>query len=236
VKAPINKRLLACSELVRDGAVLADVGTDHAYLPIYLLEKRKIDRAVLSDINQGPLNKARENSDKAGFIDRVELKLCNGAEELSGLCVTDYAICGMGGELIADIISHAPHLKDKNINLILQPMSKPEALREYLFSNGFEILTERYVTDTGKHYVCILARFTGVNTTYTESDLYFGKEEAFYAAMGEELFEYMNSKLESLKRTIEGKRAGGLDAHREEHLALALENRMKSNLTERELI
>jgi len=236
VKASINKRLLVCSELVRAGSVLADVGTDHAYLPIYLLEKGIIERAIASDINQGPLNKARENIERAGFIHKVELCLCNGAAALSGAGATDYAVCGMGGELIAEIIEHAPHLKDKNINLILQPMSKPEALREYLYSNGFEIVKERYVTDTGKHYVCILARFTGVNTTYTESDLYFGKEEAFYAAMGEELFEYMNSKLESLKRTIEGKRAGGLDAHREEHLALALENRMKSNLTERELI
>ena len=230
MKASINKRLLVCSELVRDGAVLADVGTDHAYLPIYLLEKGIIDRAISSDINQGPLNKARENVERAGFIHKVELHLCNGAAELSGTGATDYAICGMGGELIAEIIEHAPHLKQSSINLILQPMSKSEALREYLYSNGFEIVKERYVTDTGKHYVCILAHFTGVNTQYTECDLYFGKEAVFNAAIGEALFEYMNSKLESLKRTIEGKRAGGLDALREQHLALALENRMKSNL------
>jgi len=236
VKAPINKRLLACSELVRDGAVLADVGTDHAYLPIYLLEKRKIDRAVLSDINQGPLNKARENSDKAGFIDRVELKLCNGAEELSGLCVTDYAICGMGGELIADIIWRSPHLKDKNINLILQPMSKPEALREYLFSNGFEILTERYVTDTGKHYVCILARFSGVNTPFSDVDVHFGTDAAFKNAVSPELKVYMNEKLKSLTRTVEGKRVGGIDTEKETSLLSALTERMKEIDTERELV
>ena len=227
MKASINKRLLVCSELVRVGAVLADVGTDHAYLPIYLLEKGIIARAVLSDINQGPLNKARENSEKAGFIHRVELHLCNGAGELSECGATDYAVCGMGGELIADIIEHAPHLKNENINLILQPMSKPEVLREYLFLNGFEILKERYVTDMGKHYVCILARFSGVDTPFSETDVRFGKNDAFIGAKSEELKAYMNAKLESLERTIEGKRLGGIDAECELSLLSELKKRME---------
>lgn len=234
MKAPINKRLLVCSELVRDGAVLADVGTDHAYLPIYLLAQSKIERAVLSDINQGPLNKARENSEKAGFIDRVELKLCNGAKELSNSGATDYAICGMGGELIADIIEHAPHLKNENINLILQPMSKPEALREYLFSNGFEILKERYVTDTGKHYVCILARYSGINTPYECADIHFGTRSVFKDAKSQEESVYMNEKIKSLKRTADGKRLGGIDADNETALLSALCERMKEIDTERE--
>ena len=231
---PINKRLLVCSELVREGAVLADVGTDHAYLPIYLLAQSKIERAVLSDINQGPLNKARENSEKAGFIDRVELKLCNGAKELSDTGATDYAICGMGGELIADIIKHAPHLKNENINLILQPMSKPEALREYLFSNGFEILKERYVTDTGKHYVCILARYSGVNTPYERVDIHFGTRSVFKNAKSQEELIYMNEKIKSLKRAVDGKRLGGIDADSETELLSALCERMKEIDTERE--
>ena len=236
MKAPINKRLLVCSEFVRDGAVLADVGTDHAYLPIYLLQKGKISRAVLSDINQGPLNKARENSEKAGFIDRVELRLCNGANELLGLGITDYAICGMGGELIADIIEHAPQLKDKDISLILQPMSKPEVLRGYLFSNGFEILKERYVTDTGKHYVCMLAQYTGNNTPTEEIDTYFGTDGVFKEAFSEEQTVYMSEKLKSLKRTIDGKRKGELDACKEIALYQALKDRIDKNNTERELI
>lgn len=234
MKVQINKRLLVCSELVRDGAVLADVGTDHAYLPIYLLEKGKIERAILSDINQGPLNKARENSEKAGFIDNVELHLCNGAAELSETGATDYAICGMGGELIADIIAHAPHLKDEKINLILQPMSRPEALREYLFSNGFEIVKEQYVTDTGKHYVCILARFTGVDTPINDADVYFGTSDAFVNANTKELKVYMNEKLLSLKRTVEGKRIGGIETCKETALLCALLERIKQIDTERD--
>lgn len=220
-----------CSGLVREGATLADVGTDHAYLPIHLLQLGKIERAVLSDINQGPLNKARENCEKAGFIDRVELHLCDGASALAESGATDYAICGMGGELISDIIAHAPHLKNKNINLVLQPMSKVEALREYLFSNGFEISEERYVTDTGKHYVCILARFSGLNTSFSDADMYFGTEASFEGARSIELERYMSAKLESLRRTIEGKCAGGLNAEKEMSLLSALTQRMnKINL------
>lgn len=230
MKATINKRLLACSELVRDGAVLADVGTDHAYLPIYLLENGKIERAVLSDINEGPLSKARENSEKSGFIDKVELRLCNGASELFDSGATDYAICGMGGELIAEIIQHAPHLKNEKINLILQPMSKPEALREYLFSNGFEIIRERYVTDTGKHYVCILANFSQRNTPFSDIDLCFGTREVFNEAKGKELQAYMRVKSDSLLRTIEGKKLGGFDAKREIELLESLRERIKDCL------
>ena len=232
MKTAINKRLLVCSELVRDGAVLADVGTDHAYLPIYLLECGKIERAVLSDINQGPLNKARENSEKAGFIHNVELCLCNGASELKKYGATDYAICGMGGELIADIIEHAPHLKDKNVNLILQPMSKQEILREYLFSNGFDILKERYVTDAGKHYVCILARYSDSDTPFSDSDAAFGKIAAFEDALSPELFSYASAKLESLERAINGKRLGGISAEEESALLLELKKRMKLFNTE----
>jgi len=216
--------------------VLADVGTDHAYLPIYLLEKGIIERAIASDINQGPLNKARENIERAGFIHKVELCLCNGAAALSGAGATDYAVCGMGGELIAEIIEHAPHLKDKNINLILQPMSKPEALREYLYSNGFEIVKERYVTDTGKHYVCILARFSGVNTPFSDVDVHFGTDAAFKNAVSPELKVYMNEKLKSLTRTVEGKRVGGIDTEKETSLLSALTERMKEIDTERELV
>lgn len=232
MKSTINKRLLVCSELVRDGAVLADVGTDHAYLPIYLLECGRIKRAVLSDINQGPLNKARENSEKAGFIHNVELRLCNGARELEEYGATDYAICGMGGELIADIIENAPHLRNENINLILQPMSKQENLREYLFSHGFEILKERYVTDAGKHYVCILARFSGVDTPFSDADSVFGKIEAFRGALCGELLLYSEAKLESLERAIEGKRLGGLEPKKELELLSELKDRMKLFNTE----
>ena len=224
----INKRLKACASFIRRGAILADVGTDHAYLPLYLLSEGVIDFAYLSDINEGPLAKAKENAEASGFSAKVSLKLSDGAGALSGLGITDYAICGMGGELIADIIDRAPQLKDGEIRLALQPMSKPEALRKYLFDSGFEIERELYVTDEGKHYVCMLAAFSGRTRSYTDADIHFGREEAFFAAAGDDFLLYMNDRLRSLSKIISGKLSGGLSADSELMLKDALEKRLKA--------
>ena len=88
----ISPRLAVCAQLVRSGAVLADVGTDHAYLPIHLLSLGKIERAVASDINEGPLEKARTNVMQSGFSDKACTVLTNGAAALSESGATDYAI------------------------------------------------------------------------------------------------------------------------------------------------
>ena len=118
MKHPIGKRLLSAAEFVRQGAYFADIGTDHAYLPLFLLEGGKIERAVCSDINAGPLETAKRNAEEYGLSDRIIFRLTSGAEGLSDMGITDYAICGMGGELIAEIIESAPHLKDGAVRLI----------------------------------------------------------------------------------------------------------------------
>lgn len=157
----ISPRLLSAADFVRQDAILADIGTDHAYLPLFLLSEGRIGRAFCSDINEGPLASARANITAAGFADRVEFTLADGADALSGRGVTDYAICGMGGELIADIIDRAPEMRDPAVRLILQPMTRRGALVSYLYRNGFEILSEAYSEDAGKHYVTLLVGYTG---------------------------------------------------------------------------
>lgn len=219
-----GERLKSCAALVRDGAALADVGTDHAYLPIYLLSEGRIERAVLSDINEGPLLKAKENVLESGYSDRVSFELCDGARELAKYGATDYSVCGMGGELIADIIAAAPQLKNGEIRLILQPMTKPEALRAYLFDNGFSILEESYSFDEGKYYVAILAEYTAAVTEYTPADAHFGK---FPPKRGvtPEMLEYMRIRKRALEAIISGKRAGNADFSEEEALSLELSRR-----------
>ena len=186
----------------------------------------RIKKAFLSDINKGPLRKAEENAALAGYLGSVELCLADGAAALCDKGITDYTVCGMGGELIADIIDRASHLRDESVRLILQPMSKPEALREYLFKNGFSIKREVYVTDEGKHYVCILAEYSGESLPYTEADLYFGKNDAFMRAEGEAFSLYMKSKELSLGRVIEGKKKGNENFSREEALLSELKSRL----------
>jgi tRNA (adenine22-N1)-methyltransferase len=147
--------------LFRQDAVFADIGTDHAYLPIFLLREGRIRRAFCSDVNEGPLNKAKENAIDSGIVSGIEFYLTDGAAELFGKGITDFAICGMGGELIARIISEAPFLRDEGINLILQPMTKQAYLRRYLAEEGFSVKAEAYSADGHKNYVCFLVSYTG---------------------------------------------------------------------------
>lgn len=204
----LNARLLSAAELVRQGAVFADIGTDHAYLPLFLLDGGKISRAVCADINEGPLNSARANAAAAGLTENIEFVLTDGAAVLSGKGITDYAICGMGGELIADIIDRAPHLRDIGVNLILQPMSRQEKLRSYLASSGFAINCESYSLDAGKYYVCMRASYVGAAQQLSELETITGPHTAEFRGR-EYRLSYLNAKLNSLERAYAGRRAAG---------------------------
>ena len=211
----INARLFSAAELVRQGAVFADIGTDHAYLPLFLLESGKIARAVCADINEGPLNSARANAREAGLTDKVEFVLTDGATALSGKGITDYAICGMGGELIAAIIDRAPHLRDENVNLILGPNSRQAVLRKFLASEGFEIKCESYSTDAGKHYVTFLATYTGNKTILDDAEAEIGTKTAEYVNKSAQI-SYLNAKLAAFTKQRDGKMRGGDSAEYEE--------------------
>ncbi len=214
----LGERLKLAAGFVREGAVLADVGTDHGYLPIYLLSSGKIKTAVCSDINSGPLGKAEENVRHSGLLGKVIFKLCSGAQGLSGLGVTDYTVCGMGGELIAEILEASPHLKDESLNFVLQPMTKPEALRSYLWSNGFEIIREGYCLDEGKYYLCINARYTGRVKKYTPFEAYFGEKLHLIGSADEALVGYVKAKMSALRSVIRGKTLGGVECDAERTL------------------
>lgn len=171
----INDRLLDATKFVRAGARLADVGTDHAYLPIYLAQTGKISTAIATDINAGPLESARKNIAAYGYSDRIAVLLCDGLSEVSAEDVDDIAILGMGGELIARIIEYAPWLRSRGKRLILQPMTHPERLREALLKSGFAIIDESISEDRGRVYQTICAVWDGEKRTHTPLELMFGK-------------------------------------------------------------
>ena len=228
MKPILGNRLLSAAKFVRQGAYFADVGTDHAYLPLFLLSEGVIERAVCSDVNEGPLNSARKNAEENGLCDKMIFKLSDGAAELSGLGITDYAICGMGGELIAAIIDRAPHLKDSSVNLILQPMTRQAELRRYLASAGFEILEEAYSFDAGKYYVCIRAVYNGISKSISDFEAEFGKlgprAEFSDAKKG-----YLDVKLRALKRASGGKAMAGVTDSPESRLLLEFDEFLKGN-------
>ena len=204
----LDDRLLSAAEYVRQGAILADIGTDHAFLPIFLLKSGSISRAVLADVNEGPLAAAKQNCIINGVLDRVELHLTDGAQALSTLGITDYTICGMGGELIARIIESAPHLMTEGVRLILQPMTRQGALRSSLARLGFIILSETYTEVDGKHYVTMLAEYEGTprEPGYVECELGAPREIKNQAAH----LSYLLAKERSLTRQLQGKEKSGI--------------------------
>lgn len=221
MKSAINARLLCAAEFTRQDATFADIGTDHAYLPLFLLDEGRIKYAYCCDINEGPLNSARKNAEERGRLDECEFILTDGAAVLAGRGITDYAICGMGGELIADIIDRAPHLSDSSVNLILQPMSRQEKLRKYLATSGFSIIGESYTLDAGKYYVCMHVTYDGIRRSISDLEAITGPTDAEMRDV-ECRKKYLEAKLASLIRAHAGKCEAGTASDEDASLITAL--------------
>ena len=224
ISITLDDRLLSAAEYVRQDAHLADIGTDHALLPIFLLESGRVKMAHLADINEGPLAAARENVNAHGLTDSVVYHLTDGCAALSGLGITDYTVCGMGGELIAAIIDRAPHLKDPSVRLILQPMSRQSILRRYLAESGFRMLSERYTYAAGKYYVTILAEYSGEGRVLDFAASEIGAADEI---IGDEAYlGYLKGKLASFCRERDGKLKGGSYQGELDLIIPAIENRI----------
>ena len=134
---------------MRPGARFLDVGTDHAYLPVYLSFHCLVSFCAATDIAQGPLKKAKEHIELWNMTDRIRTRQAPGLLGAEDFAPTDIALAGMGGELIASILEEAPFVKNPNLRLILQPMTKQAALRRFLSSAGFAVTEERLVQEAG---------------------------------------------------------------------------------------
>ncbi len=171
----LSPRLKEAAALLRKTDTVADIGTDHAYLPIYLIEHNICRKVIASDLRKGPLENARINVDAAGYTDRIELRLSDGLEKYRADEVQDIVMTGMGGILISEIIDRAPWLKSTQKHLVLQPMTHAEYLRAYLTANHFRILRESVCEDTGKLYCLMSCVYTEETPTYGEFYEYYGE-------------------------------------------------------------
>ncbi|MCL1789675.1 MAG: class I SAM-dependent methyltransferase [Oscillospiraceae bacterium] len=154
----LNKRLSAIAELVRNGASVCDVGTDHAHLPCYLARTGRYGRICASELNPNPLEIARAEIKKQN-VD-VTLIRSDGLEKIP-VC-DDVIIAGMGGELIAEIVAKMPPcFKNPNLRLITQPMTKQEDLRKGLRESGFEIILEKRIPENNRLFTIIYAEYKG---------------------------------------------------------------------------
>jgi len=170
----IGARLKTAADLVRQNSKVVDVGTDHAYLPAYLVLSGRVVSAIACDIGVGPLENASKTLAELGLTDKVELRLCDGLQGVSALEADDVVICGMGGELIASIIDRAPWLKSSDKHIIMQPMSAVDDLRVFLADNGFAVEKEVLVKDAGRIYIVISTYYTGEKRSILPEYKYVG--------------------------------------------------------------
>lgn len=156
----IDNRLKVCADMVSGNGIVCDVGTDHAYLPAYLIENNICDYVIASDINEGPLKFAQQTIIKYHIEDKIRLLKSDGLKNIPSENVSDVVIAGMGGETIAEIISGTQWLKS-GVNLVLQPMTRAGYLRKWLYNNGFEIAEEKAVIQDRFIYTAIRAFYSG---------------------------------------------------------------------------
>ncbi len=170
----LSPRLRAASLLVPEGVRLADVGTDHAYLPAALILEGKIPFAVAADLRQGPLARARVTVREYGLAGKVAFRLCDGLKGIRPDEVDAVVIAGMGGETIADILAAAPWTREQDVPLILQPMSSMPDLRMWLAGNGYRIVTEVLAREGDVLYTAFLVR-AGEEGPLTPAELWAGR-------------------------------------------------------------
>lgn len=170
----LSPRLRMVGELVPAGARLADVGTDHAYLPAALVLEGKLPWAIAADLRRGPLDRARATVREYGLTGKVAFRLCDGLSGIRPDEVDAVAVAGMGGETIAAILAAAPWVREQGIPLILQPMSSFPDLREWLRKNGFAIQEERLAREGDTIYTAMLVR-AGEMGPLSPAELWAGK-------------------------------------------------------------
>lgn len=171
---PLDSRLKTIADLVPLNSRVADVGTDHAYLPIHLIKSGKSSSVIATDINEKPLLTAKRNIEIRS-IENIELRLCDGLHKIDGNEVDTVIIAGMGGEVISGILDRCSWVKNKGYTLILQPMSRAEDLRRFLCENCFVIKREVATEHSNRLYTVIVAEFDGVKKEYKNSFFYIGK-------------------------------------------------------------
>lgn len=155
----LDSRLAFAASLVRPGSRAADIGTDHAHLPVWLVSSGRCPAAIASDLRPGPVAAAKRTVAQAGLQGQIDIRLGDGLSPLLPHEADDIIIAGMGGETIAAILSAAPWIRDSRYHFILQPMTRAEHLHTYLLTHGFAILREEVVRDGKRLYPVISCRF-----------------------------------------------------------------------------
>ena len=223
----LQPRLQLLADMMPTGCRLADIGTDHGYLPVWLLQRGRIQSAIAADIGAEPLAHARRTAE-AYDVEGIDFRLCDGLAGIAPEEADTVVIAGMGGETIISILSAASWTRDGTHTLLLQPMTKVGELRRWLSVNGYSFTEERLVWD--KNYLYPVLRVNGgICPALTELQVLTGvmlDTDPLYA-------DYLLQHAEKLRRTAEGLRRSGREdalcrAEAAEALARQIEGKRKT--------
>lgn len=220
----LSKRLTLLSRLVTEGHVLADVGTDHGYIPISLVEQGKIPKAIAMDIRQGPLLRAKEHIAEHDLGGYIETRLSDGVEALHEGEADTILIAGMGGGLILHILEEGKNVIGSVRELILQPQSEIEKVRAYLFQEGYEITGEDMLSEDGKFYQIIVCK-PGEKQTSKKNPVFFRYGERLLSQGHPVLREYLSYRKKqyaSVLEELERQQGNTGVIHRKEQIGLEL--------------
>lgn len=191
----LSKRLKCIADYVLPGDRVIDVGTDHAYIPIWLLLNHIIEEATATDIRSGPLERARLDAERYGVSEALRLAQCDGLAACDPDSVDTVIIAGMGGETILGILSAAPWVREKR--LILQPQTKQDELRCWLAGQGCAIRDASLCDDTGRIYLVWLVEAG-------EMPQFCGVDTALLNKRDELLRPYLDDQIKRLRKRLRG--------------------------------
>lgn len=170
----LSKRLKNVADMVTKGYIVADIGTDHGYVPIYLIKNGIVPKAYAMDINEGPLKIADKNICLEGLQDKITTVLSDGMNEMTSEMAESVVIAGMGGDLITDILNRGKNIKGIK-ELVLSPHKRVDIVRKYLLDNNWKITDENMVIDNNKFYTILRAVPEKEESEYDETELMYGR-------------------------------------------------------------
>ncbi len=221
----LDSRLRTALKYLRKDRTLLDIGTDHAYLPIYAVENGFSSGAIASDINEGPTERARKNVAECGLSKKIKVIRADGLCGLDAYVQgeVDIAIFGMGGELIAHILDASPWIKKIGNRFILQPMTAADDLRKYLAKNGFSIIEESLSEQSGKLYVTLCCEYTGKAEEISEAEALLGKYNIENNSESPIFKKMLARTVKGLEIRINGLQSAGKDASFEQTVLSAIQ-------------
>ena len=196
----LSDRLQSIASFVPKNTIVGDIGTDHGYIPVYLIENKIAKKVIATDISKSSLDKIIEYAKLTGFEKNIDIRLGDGLEIIKPFEIDTVVIAGMGGLLIRDILDKDKEKRDSITHFILQPNIATNELRRYLYENNFEIIDEKLVKEDDKFYEII---HTKKGKAYVDKDIYYEIGERLILNQDPLLKEFIGNKIKIIEDILE---------------------------------